>query len=80
MSNSSLVKKQEDQESIQEMFKIIINRLDIIEKRLDEAIYPSEEQFNEGFIRHLEKQDREIKSGLSFTYADADELFSSFDE
>lgn len=62
------------------MFRTIISRLDHIEQRLDEAIYPPEEHMSAGFIRHVEKQDQEIKSGKGISYADADELFSSFDE
>jgi hypothetical protein len=80
MSDSSLAPHQEDLESIQGMFRTIICRLDLIEKRLDELIYPPEEQFSAGFIRHVEKQDREIKAGHVLSYSDADELFSSFDE
>ena len=62
------------------MLRTIISRLDLIEQRLDEAIYPPEEHFSAGFIRHMEKQDQKMKSGDSLSYADADELFSSFDE
>lgn len=80
MLDSSLALNQEEQESIQGMFRTIISRLDLIEQRLDEAIYPSEEQFSAGFIRHVEKQDREIKDGYGLSYNDVDELFSSFDE
>jgi len=80
MSDSSLAQNQEEPESIQGMFRTIISRLDLIEKRLDEAIYPPEEQFSTGLIRHIEKQDREITAGHGLSYNDADELFSSFDE
>jgi hypothetical protein len=80
MSDSSPTPYQEQQESIQGMFRIIISRLDLIEQRLDEAIYPPEEQFSAGFIKHVEKQEYEMKSGHSLSYNDADELFSSLNE
>lgn len=46
----------------------IIKKLDAIEQKLDEVIYPPEEFIKEEFIKKVEKAEKRVKEGKAKKY------------
>ena len=62
-------------EKIESLLTDIVNRLDRIEEKIDENVYPPESAIKPELIRKLKKAHADIKKGKGKTYNSIDDFF-----
>jgi len=67
VSESSLSARGTDR-SIEQMLSDIVTRLERIEEKIDESVYPPESAIKPEFIRQVKKAEADIKKGKGKTY------------
>jgi hypothetical protein len=62
-------------EKIESLLSDIVTRLDRIEEKIDENVYPPESAFRPEFITKIKKAEADIKKGKGKTYNSIDDFF-----
>jgi hypothetical protein len=65
---------------IEAMLANIITRLERIEEKIDENVYPPESAFREEFIRQVKEAEADIKKGKGKTYESMDAFIRAISE
>ena len=66
-------------EKIESLLTDIVSRLDRIEEKIDENVYPPESAIKPELIRKLKKADADIKKGKGKTYNSIDDFFKEIE-
>ena len=74
-SAGSLTKNQK----IESLLTDIVSRLDRIEEKIDENIYPPESAIKPEFIKKIKKAEADIKKGKGKTYNSIDDFFKEIE-
>ena len=74
-SAGSLVKNEE----IKSLLTDIVSRLDRIEEKIDENVYPPESAIKPEFIRKVKKAHADMKKGKGKTYNSIDDFFKEIE-
>ena len=64
---------------IEEMLSDIVTRLERIEEKIDENVYPPESAFKPEFISRIKKARADIKKGKGKTYNSIDDFFKEIE-
>ncbi len=67
MSESSLPARGTDR-NVEQMLSDIVTRLERIEEKIDESVYPTESAIKPEFIRQVKKAEADIRKGKGKTY------------
>jgi hypothetical protein len=78
VSESSLPTGSRDRK-VEEMLADIVTRLERIEEKIDENVYPPESAIKPEFIRKTKKAQAEIKKGKGKTYISIDAVFTDIE-
>jgi hypothetical protein len=60
---------------IETLLSDIVTRLDRIEEKIDETVYPPESAIRPEFVRQVKKAEADIKKGKGKTYNSVDDFF-----
>ena len=66
-------------EKIESLLTDIVSRLDRIEEKIDENVYPPESAIKPELIRQLKKANADIKKGKGKTYNSIDDFFKEIE-
>ncbi len=66
-------------EKIESLLTDIVTRLDRIEEKIDENVYPLESAFKPEFIKKVKKAQADIKKGKGKTYNSIDDFFKEIE-
>jgi len=66
-------------EKIESLLTDIVSRLDRIEEKIDENVYPAESAIRPELIRQLKKAHADIKKGKGKTYNSIDDFFKEIE-
>ena len=64
---------------IETLLSDIVTRLDRIEEKIDETVYPPESAIRPEFVREVKKARVDIKKGKGKTYDSVDDLFKEIE-
>jgi len=64
---------------VEEMLENIINRLERIEEKIDEKVYPPESTIKPEFIQQVKKARADIKKGKGNLYNSIDDFFTEIE-
>jgi len=64
---------------IERMLSNIITRLDRIEEKIDENVYPPKSAIKPEIIRHVKKAQADIRKGKGKTYGSIDDFFQEIE-
>lgn len=78
VSESSLRASESDR-NIKQMLADIVSRLERIEEKIDENVYPTESAFKPEFVGQVKKARTEIKKGKGKSYDTIDDFFKEID-
>jgi len=79
VSESSLPVRGTDR-SVEQMLSDIVTRLERIEEKIDESVYPPESAIKPEFIRQVKKAEADIKKGKGKTYESMDAFIKAISE
>ena len=66
-------------EKIESLLTDIVSRLDRIEEKIDENVYPPESAIKPEFIKKIKKAQADIKNGKGKTYNSIDDFFKEIE-
>ncbi|MFA4861801.1 hypothetical protein [Methanoregula sp.] len=66
-------------EKIESLLTDIVHRLDRIEEKIDENVYPPESAIKPDLIRELKKAHADVKKGKGKTYESVDDFFKEIE-
>jgi hypothetical protein len=78
VSESSLPGRGTDKK-VEQMLSDIVTRLERIEEKIDENVYPPESAIKPAFIRQVKKAQADIKKGKGKTYDSMDDFFKDIE-
>jgi hypothetical protein len=78
VSESSIPARSAEQK-VEAILADIITRLERIEEKIDENVYPSESTLKPEFVRQVKKARAEIKKGKGTSYNSADDFFKDIE-
>jgi hypothetical protein len=78
VSESSLPVRGTDKK-VEQMLSDIVSRLDRIEEKIDDSVYPPESAIKPELIRQLKKAHADIKKGKGKTYNSIDDFFKEIE-
>ena len=78
MSESSLGASDRDR-NVKQMLADIVSRLERIEEKIDESVYPPESAIKPVFVRQVKKARTEIKKGNGKQYDTIDDFFKEIE-
>jgi hypothetical protein len=74
VSESSLPSRDADR-NVEKILSDIVTRLERIEEKIDENVYPPESAIKADFVRDVKKARSDIKKGKGKSYKSADDFF-----
>jgi len=77
---SAFSASREENSRIELMLSNIITRLERIEEKIDENVYPPESAIKTEFIRQVKKAEADIRKGKGKTYASMDDFIRAVSE
>jgi len=78
VSESSLPARSTDKK-VEQMLSDIVTRLERIEEKIDESVYPPESAIKPEFIKRVKKARADIKKGKGKTYDSIDDFFQEIE-
>ena len=78
VSESSLTASDRDR-NVKQMLADIVSRLERIEEKIDESVYPPESAIKPEFVRQVKKARTEIKKGKGKQYDTIDDFFKEIE-
>ena len=78
VSESSLPARDSDRK-VEAMLSDIVSRLERIEEKIDENVYPPESAIKQDFVRDIKKARSDTKKGKGKSYNSVDDFFREID-